>query len=388
MDPIINQKDWGTVHQVDNVLNNPVSAINAEIEKAKQAPDQIGILTFKSANQWVDEGLSMPDPKMYFHNLVAQYEITVLFASSNVGKSILAVQIADTVAREEKVAYIDLELNTKQFEMRYYDPETHEKYKFPNNFDRAEIAKGAVPDGNLENGILSSVEQSVRKGYRFFIIDNITYICGDSEKGSSASNFMINLKRLRELYSLTIIVIAHTPKRRGYEPISQYDLAGSAVLINLFDAGFAIARSAKDPNIRYLKQVKVRTGEFLYDYDNVMVLELVKEHGFLKFKNNGYADESDHLKVPGSDDDLGQIQEILRLQKDGQSIRKIAETLEISAGMVQRRLKKAEKMNITLEDKDDGVSGVSNVSDTKQPIQAIQSIQQPDISLPFNDEES
>lgn len=330
----------------------------------------------------------IPSIKLPGKTLVRKHEITVLFASSNVGKSILAVQIAEDVAREEKVAYVDLELSTKQFQMRYYDPETHEQHIFPDNFYRAEIDPALITECNLENGILASIEEAKLKGYRFFIIDNITFICCDSEKGATAGSFMIKLKRLKHEHSLTIIVIAHTPKRRGYEPITQYDLAGSAVLINLFDAGFAMARSAKDPNIRYLKQVKVRTGEYLYDSENVMVMELLKDHGYLRFEVQGYANESDHLKTPGRDDYFDQIQDILRLQKEGASYQKIADTLGISKSMVQRRLKKAEKLDIKLDgSKTAGVSGVSTVSDTIQPIQAIRPIQQPDSTLPFNSEE-
>lgn len=343
MDKFINQEVAGTGQQVVKVMNNPILAITAELEKAKLAPEHIGLLSFKTANNWVEEGLNTPDPKMYFHKLIAQHEITVLFASSNVGKSILAVQIAEEVAKEESVAYIDLELSTKQFQMRYSDPDTHERHEFPDTFYRAEIAADRITEGNLEQGILASMEMAIEKGYRFFIIDNITFICSDSEKGSSAGSFMINLKRLRLEHSLTIIVIAHTPKRRGYEPITQNDLAGSAILINLFDAGFAIARSAKDPNIRYLKQVKVRTGEYLYDYDNVMTLELVKDHGYLRFEILGCTKEREHLKNrDDGDDDI--VREILSLKNDGKSIRDIADQLGMSSTTVFRKLKKAEAL--------------------------------------------
>lgn len=102
---------------------------------------------------------------------------------------------------------------------------------------------------------------------------------------------MMKLIRLKKKYGLTTIVIAHTPKRRGYEPITQNDLAGSAKLINFFDAGIALARSAKDNNLRYLKQVKVRTGEYQYDAENVIVFDVNKTDGFLRFDIQGYARE-------------------------------------------------------------------------------------------------
>ena len=367
------------------VLSNPVEAISQEVEKAKRAPKRAGLLSFKTANDWVEEALNSPDPKMYFHNLIVQFENTVIFASSNVGKSILAVQIAEAIALYEKIMYIDLELSTKQFQMRYSDTSTGEVHIFPTNFIRAEIDPELIAGADLEQEILDSIEEAAKQGIKFFVIDNITFICNDSEKGATAGSFMMKLIRLKKKFNLTTIVIAHTPKRRGFEPITQNDLAGSAKLINFFDAGIALARSAKDTNLRYLKQVKVRTGEYQYDAENVIVLDMTKNDGFLKFEIQGYSKEEDHLKNRESGDNVEEILSILRLRKDGKSLREIAKILEMSLGMVQRRLKTAEEQNITLdEDKEDSVSEPYRVSETIQPIQPIQSS---DVRLPFKDEE-
>ena len=103
-----NQDATGDSSATTNVLANPVEAINSEIDKARRTPKRAGLLSFKTANAWVEEALNSPDPKMYFHNLIVQFENTVIFASSNVGKSILAVQIAEVIAWEEKIMYIDL----------------------------------------------------------------------------------------------------------------------------------------------------------------------------------------------------------------------------------------------------------------------------------------
>lgn len=346
---------------------NPVEAIQEEIEKAKRAPKRVGLLSIKSANAWIEDSLRAPDPKMYFHDLIVQFENTVIFASSNVGKSILAIQIAEDIAHEEKILYVDLELSGKQFQMRYTDPSTGEIHIFPSNFSRAEIDPELIVGADLEQEILDSVEEAAKQGTHFFVIDNITFICNDSEKGSTAGSFMMKLIRLKKKYNLTTIVIAHTPKRRGWEPITQNDLAGSAKLINFFDAGIALARSAKDNNLRYLKQVKVRTGEYQYDAENVIVYDVVKTDGFLKFEFQGYAKEDDHLKNRESSDDYDEIQTILRLKKEGKTIRQIAEEMDMASTTVHRRLRKAEKEGITLEEvSTESVPPVPSVPRTEQ----------------------
>ena len=106
----------------------PLDLIQQEVEKAKRAPKKVGLLSVKPANDWIVDSLNSPDPKTFFHDLIVQYENTVIFAASNVGKSILAIQIAEHIARTEKILYIDLELSSKQFQMRYSD--TYGDYAF------------------------------------------------------------------------------------------------------------------------------------------------------------------------------------------------------------------------------------------------------------------
>ena len=380
-----NREQPGNAPAASQVSANPLEAIAQEVEKAKLAPKHVGLLSVKSANAWIESSLRRPDPRTFFKGLIVEFENTVIFASSNVGKSIFSIQIAEEIARTEKVLVVDLELSEKQFEMRYTDRDTGQIHVFPDNFLRAEIDPELIVGADLEEEILASIEEAAKQGVRFVFVDNITFICNDSEKAATASSFMMKLIRLKKKYNLTTIVIAHTPKRRGYEPITQNDLAGSAKLISFFDAGIAIARSAKDNNIRYVKQVKVRTGEFLYDSENVLIYDVNKTDGFLRFEFQDYGKEDDHLKSREGSDDVEEIMEILQLQKDGKTLRDIAKILEMSLGKVQRRLKKAKDNNITLDDNaETPVSGCIGVSETTQ---AIQTIQADTVRLPFKDEE-
>jgi predicted ATP-dependent serine protease len=66
-------------------------------------------------------------------------EVACLFADSNAGKSIFAVQMADYISRYRKVIYADCELSEKQFQLRYTNKEIGFRYVFSDNFYRAEI---------------------------------------------------------------------------------------------------------------------------------------------------------------------------------------------------------------------------------------------------------
>ena len=330
--------------------SSSVTSQKKAVENEKCKEKHAGLLTIKEANDWIAKSLETPDPRVYFNDLIVEYENTVIFAQSNLGKSILAVQIAEDIAKVEKVLYVDLELSSKQFQMRYCDPLTGKAHVFPANFTRAEIDPELMLGTDLEQEILDSIEKAAVEGFRFFVIDNITFICNGAESGIKAGNFMKQLVRLKKKYGLTTIVIAHTPKRRGWKPITQNDLAGSAKLINFFDAGIALARSANDCNLRYLKQVKVRTGEFLYDSDNVLILDVNKDDGYLKFDVVGCGREEDHLSVLGGSETANEVIDILTMQRDGMTVRQIAEAMNIGKSTVQRRIEYAKKSNITIQD--------------------------------------
>ena len=144
--------------------------------------------------------------------------------------------------------------------------------------------------------------------------------------------------RLKKKHGWSILVLAHTPKRSMASPITQNDLAGSKKLFNFFDSVFAIGLSAKDTNLRYIKQLKVRAGAFEYDKDNVIVAEIVKENAFLHFNNIGYATEKEHLKEMSDNDQSELIEQAKQYQQQGKSQREIAKLLNISVGKVNKLL--------------------------------------------------
>ena len=181
-------------------------------------------------------------------------------------------------------------------------------------------------------------------------------------------SLMIRLDRLKKMYDLTMVVVAHTSKRDSGLPLMQNDLGGSSSLMNFFDSGIVIDLSSRDKNLRYVKQVKYRAGEKEYDYANVIHHEIVKEHAYTHFVFRGHGVEADHIKAPSFAEDLDEFQQILELQANGKSVREIASLLDITSSKVKRRLRKAGKLGVTAESfKTSTVSPVSPVSHPIQP---------------------
>ena len=322
---------------------NTLRALTAEIDSAftPGGAAEIGMLTLKSANQTIEDASKRPDPEQLYLELWYEGEVCCLFADSNLGKSIFAVQMADEIALKHKVIYVDCELSDKQFQLRYCNPETNERHIFPDNLVRAEVNPYAIGAENYEDAIIRDIEAAAEKtGTKVIIIDNLTYLCNSSDKSVDAGIFMMKLMALKKKKDLSLLIIAHTPKRDLSSPITQNHLAGSKKLYNFFDSVFAIGMSAKDNRLRYIKQVKVRAGAFTYDASNVIVYEIDKEQGFLKFNFREYATEEEHLRHRETPEVNDNEARILELSKQGLSCRKIADQVGLSKSMVNNIINK------------------------------------------------
>ena len=255
---------------------DPIKAISAEIESAASA-DNIGMFTVKTANRTLADASLRPNPDPLYHELWYEGEVCCLFSDSNLGKSIYAVQMAEDIALTQNVLLVDCELSDKQFQMRYTDADTGILHQFPAGLYRAEINPMSLDVKDYEEKILKHIEDAMLKlQCKVAIIDNLTYLCNSSDKGVDAGIFMMKLMNLKKQYGWSLLIIAHTPKRALTSPITQNDLAGSKKLYNFFDSVIAIGKSAKDKSLRYVKQLKVRAGEFRYDSDNV--IEIGRAH--------------------------------------------------------------------------------------------------------------
>jgi archaellum biogenesis ATPase FlaH len=322
------------------------------LKKANEVTSKKGLFMVKEANQWIEEAKIRPIPNMLFSEFWHEGELCILFADTNTGKSILAVQIGNSIAQgqpipgfklqanSQKVLYLDFELSDKQFEVRYSE-NYNNHYHFCENFLRAEIDPDAeFAEGKFEEFLYSSLEKSIKETQcKILIVDNITYLKNETEKAKDALPLMKHLKALKSKFNLSILALAHTPKRDATKPINRNDLSGSKMLINFCDSSFAIGESQQESGARYLKQIKARNTEIKFDSENVMLCQIAKPINFLMFEFITHANEHAHLKTLGPNQKEELIFRAKDLQKEGKSQRQIAEELEIGLGTVNKYLK-------------------------------------------------
>jgi KaiC/GvpD/RAD55 family RecA-like ATPase len=288
---------------------------NKGVERVKDNKLTVGYLDVQSVNGVIADAAKLPDPKIIIPPIIVEGENTVAYSQPNVGKSIMAMQWAEIAAKGgHTVVYADCELSNKQFEKRYTDS-YGVAHIFPDSLFRVSVnhkALIAAKKDYIKRGVkmdtdeifIKNIEEIMTaKNADVLIVDNISYLCKETEKPDAAGTLMTELSSLKFLYGWTMIILAHTPKQYFPHPISMADLAGSAKLMNFFDAAIAFG-NCQEKNMIYMKQVKCRAMEKQYDTDNVILYERTTDGGYLHMEFKGYADEMDCIKSDNKDVDL------------------------------------------------------------------------------------
>jgi RecA-family ATPase len=341
------------LEELNNVIDKAMKIEILDCKTKKGKDYSTGLFSVKTANRWIEEAKNRPIPKMLFGEFWFEGELCILFSDTNLGKSILAVQIGNSISKSEQIdgfllespqqpiLYFDFELSDKQFENRY-SINYEEHYNFDNNFIRVEIdADAVIPENkDFESHLCDSLELAILKSNsKILIIDNLTFLKTDTEKAKDALSLMKQLKLLKNKYDLSILVLAHTPKRDLSKAITKNDLAGSKMLINFCDSSFTIGGCYTDKNIRYIKQIKQRNTEEVYGSENVCVCQIDKPTNFLQFEFLKFGNEKEHLKQLLEKDRESIIQNVKELSAQGKTQRDISAELGISLGGVNKYLK-------------------------------------------------
>jgi len=153
---------------------------------------------------------------------------------------------------------------------------------------------------------------------------------------------MREIKRIKSALGLSILVLAHNPRRDNSRPLTISGLNGAGIMCNFADSVFAVGQSRIDSSFRYIKLIKSRSTDLGCDEKNVLVGEIRKwEANFLAFRFYKFSPESGHLAKKISRLIETRAYMIKEMSGDGMTQRDIAAKLGISLGSVNRYLNMA-----------------------------------------------
>lgn len=351
------------------------------------------LLTILPAGDWLELGENYDPSGHLFGPFWRRGEVTILFGGTGTGKSALAAQIGESIARgvplapfngpdavevePQRVIFVDFELRANQFAMRYArmgedGVRQGPFYEFSRDLVRTELCwNGQVTEGysGFSDMLFTSLVNAISDlDARAVIIDNITFLDRSSTSNSNTALYIMRaLQQLKRDEDVSVLVLAHTPKRSHRAPVTELDLQGSINLANFADSIFAVARSRVSPELRYLKQVKARSGTLEFDATRVPVFALEKYDmhsvmrlgppfprderlsNFLGFRFVEFAEEQEHLEQDGVGTAAvsrslmrrrSDIRAARKLAAAGDSSRVISVKLNIPKSTIQRYLAK------------------------------------------------
>ncbi|WP_242118539.1 AAA family ATPase [Aestuariivivens sediminicola] len=229
-------------------------------------------------------------PKKVIGDLIYLNELTVLFAYSGRGKSIIAFQIAHCVATGSNLDLgnnISLVNECNPMNVIYFDYEMKEvqvkdrlgSKELPDNLYRSSLNRGEN-EGENPKEIFERIKcEAERVNAKFIVIDNMSKISSiDLTKGNEVKSFLEPLHQLSLYDGYTILLIGHTTlSADAFIPLEKKHLFGSSYIGNYMDAMVGIGMTNSDEKQYYIKQLKTRINAEVYGGNNVIHVYIDKD---------------------------------------------------------------------------------------------------------------
>lgn len=289
--------------------------------------------------------------KLLCGDLWAEGEMAILFGDHGTGKSILAAQIADGIAhgsgdgpfevtaRRQKVLFLDLEQKGSEFAARHAAED--KSHKFSTNFVHVSVDPFTeVPDGykNFIDYLTKSISRLVREHRpKTIILDSLAQLRRSNDITRDVLPLLREFGRLKREFGLSILLVAPAQRRVLSKNIEIGDMQASRGLCAFADSIFAIGVSGGDTGRRYLKQLKARRREILYDRSHTIGVRIGNDAAhLLSCHFTGFAPESEHSSDISIHRDAHRIAEAKRLADLGYSFSEIALDLGVSKTTAHR----------------------------------------------------
>ncbi len=284
----------------------------------------------KKANAFLARGRrKSAEPERLFDEFWVEGELALLFGAAGTGKSVVAVQVADAIARgrplsgfvmpkrRRKVLYVDLGLTDAQFAARYG------RYKFSEHLFRGK----PKPDADLFRWVKGAVEAM---GFEAVVIDDLSAVKRTYDGIRENLVLMRQLKRLCETTGLSVLVVSDAAEPRENWAM-EADLGRSTILCRWADSVFSIGRMRGQDGWLRLIQLRARTPTIFWRPGNAPV-------GCIKELASGLVGfEFDGRFAPVIDEERRRlIIDVYWRHEGGQSFSAIAEALGISKSFAHK----------------------------------------------------
>jgi KaiC/GvpD/RAD55 family RecA-like ATPase len=283
----------------------------------------------KKANEYLPRRKKAVEPERLFDEFWREGELALLFGAAGTGKSVIAMQVADAIARgtplsgfvmpkrRRKVLYVDLGLTGTQFGVRYG------RYTFSENLFRDKPG----PEDDLFTWIKEAVSA---KGLRAVVIDDLSAVKRTYDGIRENLVLMRRLKRLCEKADISVLAVSDAAEPRE-NWATESDLGRSVILCRVADSVFSIGRMPGQDMRSRLIQSRARTPKIFWRPANAPIGSIKQlTSGLIGFEFDGrFAPVVDEARRE-------RICDVYWRHEGGSSFRVIADELGISKTTAQR----------------------------------------------------
>jgi RecA-family ATPase len=302
-------------------------------------------IRIRKANEYIDELKHWQPAEMLFDEFWREGELALLFGPSGSGKSILAVQIAEAVARGRaidgfrmpdrgrRVLYVDLDMSGAQFLARITVPNS-DKVKVKTHEFSDRFYRESRPDVEDLVGWLRDAVKAM--GARSVVIDSLAAVRKTHDGVRETLRLMRELRALRDELGISILVVTDCVDARRGKMLTEADMGRSRVLCGAADSVFAISRHATHIDNRVIVQTLSRNAPLVWTAGNAPLCSIAREEtGLLAFR-------FDELYASKVDTETLELICNLKIARDegGETFRSAADLFEISRSRAERLYRK------------------------------------------------
>ena len=282
-----------------------------------------------------------PDVRL-FDEFWREGELALMFGASGTGKSVLAMQVADAIARggcvegfqmeaaRRKVLYVDLVHSETQFKRRYvfYSPDSSKPkhYKFSERLWR----ERPLPSEELVTWIRKRVRE---EGIQIVVIDDLSAMKTTADGTRETLTLMRDLRELCNELGISILAIAGAEAGPG-RIVNEGDLKRNRVLCDVADSVFGIGRHPSNRDT-CIVQTRCRNARIAWTDRNAPICRVVRlESGLLGMTFD------ERFRPVLSEEEIALIRRVKTLRNRSVPYRMIAEELGITKSRASRLMSK------------------------------------------------
>jgi len=233
--------------------------------------------------------------------VLLEHGFSSIAGSSNVGKSILALQFAVCVAmgvpfltfrvpKPRKVLFVQFEMLDAMVADRLAPLSNKLLADYPtcrqNYVDNLRLT--SVANEKIFSDQYDKIEGNLMAAdppYDVVVVDNIyTSTSADTSKGTELTQLMSRIDELRDRYKCAWLLVSHHKKQEERRPLDHGMVYGSSYFVNFLDNLIQVANTGRHKKLKVLKITKIRTHNQFHDVPLGIYLQTEDEQLHFEYK--------------------------------------------------------------------------------------------------------